>query len=867
MTSELTINHENTLFCFFRSYPILFCIILYLAVMITSYTTLEAEPLVLDFEQGGLVFKPVSSAIAISLEKGSGAPDNSGTSLWIRGTSSRSAYFAESDWLPMEEFSHYRLSAWIKAGSGNPEQLPYTIQCVFITDDPRSSLGFATGGDDGKNYPNSWQKVTIEFRTPLGTKQCKLVLAPVHDAADGKDAPGTIDIFLDTITLEPIDHYTISEKYTLQPFPESLQKMRGVHPRLYLTSERINELRGAIKTTHASLWEEFQRQADDIAKKDPPKYKDKFDPDDVQQLWMRTVGNNIPILAFAYVLSGEKQYLDSSVKWALASCSYPTWGIREHEGTDLSTGHQLFGLAMLYDWCYHDLSETTKATIRETLMSRGSYIFDAGAKGKTVKTLAGYLLFPWIEWDEAYLQNHLWINSCGIAAAGLALFDEFPETTKWMAFALDKYAITMDILGDDGASHEGPSYWTYGVAWMLKFIHLARELLEVDMYNHPWWQNTAYYRLHMSLPRDSWRYNNTMVNYGDSFRADSKGADYMLRKLASEYHDGYAQWLANALDDDNVAHPRDPWLNLLWYDPSVTPKPPSDLPTLHHFTDIDIASARSDWSGNESLVFFKCGPYLGHKAIHKMTYCLSSAHHVHPDVNSFMLIGAGDWLMRDDGTHYKYTGYHNTLLVDGSGQYGEGGDSFDGIDLHGLKICPRITCAESTPLLDHLTGDATVAYPAECGLQRFVRHLLFLKPDVLIVVDDIALDSERQLELRFHPEQQKGEREDNTFTFKGKNALLSLDLLTSMDVTLKAEDIDAFLRTDGIGIPRTHPMYTVRMMTKKKEWRNAVALSWSQAGEKPVKITLVKDELFWTFSDGKRTVKLNLENGIAQVLH
>ena len=54
--------------------------------------------------------------------------------------------------------------------------------------------------------------------------------------------------------------------------------------------------------------------------------------------------------------------------------------------------------------------------------------------------------------------------------------------------------------------------------------------------------------------------------------------------------------------------------------------------------------------------------------------------------------------------------------------------------------------------MDHIAGDVTQAYPKRAGLQRFVRHLLFVKPDVLIVIDDIAVDKIADLELRLHTE-------------------------------------------------------------------------------------------------------------------
>jgi hypothetical protein len=82
---------------------------------------------------------------------------------------------------------------------------------------------------------------------------------------------------------------------------------------------------------------------------------------------------------------------------------------------------------------------------------------------------------------------------------------------------------------------------------------------------------------------------------------------------------------------------------------------------LRHFEDLGIVSARSDWSGDESLLVFKCGPFLGHKAVGEFSFDPGGGH-VHPDANHFVLFGAGEWLIRDDGYHAKWTGQHNTLL-------------------------------------------------------------------------------------------------------------------------------------------------------------------------------------------------------------
>ena len=76
----------------------------------------------------------------------------------------------------------------------------------------------------------------------------------------------------------------------------------------------------------------------------------------------------------------------------------------------------------------------------------------------------------------------------------------------------------------------------------------------------------------------------------------------------------------------------------------------------------------------------------------------------------------------------------------------------------------------------------------ELGLQRFVRHLIFVKPDVLIVADDILLDKPSPLELRFHPEQQ-AERLATAFVAKGAKAVLRIEPLSTDGVHVSGESL------------------------------------------------------------------------------
>lgn len=116
------------------------------------------------------------------------------------------------------------------------------------------------------------------------------------------------------------------------------------------------------------------------------------------------------------------------------------------------------------------------------------------------------------------------------------------------------------------------------------------------------------------------------MDFADSLRSSWHGPDDQLRFLAAEYRDEIAQWFADRVSEGGVTSAKAAWLNVLWFDPGVSPSPPDRLPTLHHFEDIGIVSARSGWSGDASMIAFKCGPSLGRGATMRLAHDAGSGH-------------------------------------------------------------------------------------------------------------------------------------------------------------------------------------------------------------------------------------------------
>ena len=548
-----------------------------------------------------------------------------------------------------------------------------------------------------------------------------------------------------------------------EPNLAPLEQVKAIHPRLYLNQQQFEALkRKTSDEPYRRLLVQVVALADRAVRTGPPPYIERDAKSGDEQLWQRNVGNTIPHLALAYRLTGDRKYLQAASDWMIASAGYKTWGLGNIDGRDLATGHQLYGIALGYDWLYDDLDPQARLTIRKCLETRGRFMFEQLSTGKC-----------W--WGKSYLQNHQWVNLTGLATAGLALYGQTPDVDGWIRLPLEKYHTVMASLGPDGASHEGVPYWSYGLEYMLKFMDLARDLLGEDLFkDNAWFQNTADFRLHSMLPRDSWSRQASLMTFADGPRVDWYGPEYLLRKLATEYRDGHAQWLANELDDAKLCSAEAAFLNLIWIDPSLKASPPADLPTFKHFQDMGLVFMRSDWTGRESLLAFKCGPTLGRDALKRFDYDPGSGH-VHPDAGEIQLFAHGDSLLVDVGYSSKHTEYQNTVTVNGIGQTGEGKSWFNSTQLLKDKRGPKILYAKPGKDFDYVIGDVAGAYEPAAGLTRFLRHVIYWRPDTWILIDELATRQPAEFTLFFHADQPfQSAGDGNIFDVKGRHGALRL---------------------------------------------------------------------------------------------
>jgi hypothetical protein len=508
----------------------------------------------------------------------------------------------------------------------------------------------------------------------------------------------TITSFLVVLILLPIIPIDAGANEKMEPSP------RNDFPKLIVTRQNTKDFIKKAKTTHRNLYNIAIQQADDFIEREPPQTRNAANI-------YREIGESMPSLGLAYILTKDKKYLSGAEKWITALLNVATW-----EGSgNLGRCAWSTGIAQLYDWLYHDMNAELKKRIVSRLKEEAEIIRKTASRTRA-------------------LSNHLLIETAAIGTVGLILpvKDQDRETFLDQAHQWTEYIIENAPL--DGSWGEGIQYWQYGLGYFLRYLEGARTSGYRDYFNeYHWLKKTGRFPIHFSVPDNLTR----VINFGDC-GTDRYLPPYLLYTPASKYRDGVVQDYAMKIQ--STSPHKFSWMDFLMYDVTVKPVDFKTVePEFFHFEDHGFVTMRSSWTEDATLVGFRCGPAPGHANQAKPERVANRGYgpgHQHPDINSFVIYANGTWLAIDPGyIRLKETRNHNTLLVNGHGQAGAGKIWLDYMAFQSREPAPKITMAESTPLFDYVIGDAGNIYVDESGLEYFERQLMFIKPNVIIIAD------------------------------------------------------------------------------------------------------------------------------------
>ncbi|XHR28113.1 MAG: heparinase II/III family protein [Chthoniobacteraceae bacterium] len=443
----------------------------------------------------------------------------------------------------------------------------------------------------------------------------------------------------------------------------------------------------------------------------------------------RTMGDRLPVISFAYLMTGDKKYLDAAKKWIGAIVGYPYFD----QDYDLAGGHLCFGMALAYDWLYDELSSEERGLLEKKMLRHGRILLKIS---DPMRTGQGW------PWGWAYFQNHFFINYTGISAVAMALHDVHPsEMQGWLDHARSLFQVTHDHFATDGYYPEGAAYADYGTAWLLYYCDALRSVSKENLFDMPYLKNAGEYFCEHLMP--NWK---DVANFSDCppqmFLHYSSAT---LVKLASEYQDGRLLTVLDRVEEKHPAFYRnkygDPFC-IIWADPTLKAAPVDDLPLAKIYPDAGVAFFRTSWQEDAAVVAFRCGPPAGtHVAINWKTFknANPSSGHNHPDANSFVFWAERQWQIGLPGeyTNQKDAHNENTWMVGGKGQRG-GGEWFeDGASYMGRTSQPHLVRAVDTAAVSYIVGEAAPAYADDSELKSYERRILFVKnPHPYVVVYD-----------------------------------------------------------------------------------------------------------------------------------
>ena len=496
---------------------------------------------------------------------------------------------------------------------------------------------------------------------------------------------------------------------------EVREAKKTAHPRILFVAPRVARLKASAKAG-TPLWQKVERRC-----------KVFMDSDQsggyLGLQWGEAIGN----LTTCFYATGEERYRERAVFYVRALLN-DKQRVGDGEGGEAivrgNSGYPIrsFGLyaALAFDWL-HDAPGMEE--LRPLILQR---------------------LDAWLEWyhkggylNDSPYSNYFWGYFTSLAMAGLATQGEAPQAEKWLERThelLDRKVVPgfqARLKGGEWA--EG---WQYGqlvameVALLVDGFRTATgadharsfswlgEIVDAALYRtHPdnssWYGNGTQHK--RPPPPDGMALASALLVLEQSDKPAAERARFILRELFPP------------LGNERI------WFALVADDPggkAVDPRDPKRL--SYHLAGPGQTFLRSSWGADAVWVSFQAGARV-------------AIDHQHNDQGHFEIWRGADALAGDFATQEGYaTINHNSLLID-DGKAVLNYPPNQGVWARSSKTVGWNDRGDVAVVV----GDLADAWAPKCvergcserSVKRAVRTLVYLRPDAVVIDDDIELAS------------------------------------------------------------------------------------------------------------------------------
>ena len=534
-----------------------------------------------------------------------------------------------------------------------------------------------------------------------------------------------------------------------------------------------------------------------------------------------------------FLFTGDRR----TIKWAkealdeVERCPRPHFTYSTCMGVldlDLRTSAVTESLAMMR-WCFEgELDDATLRRMTDIVIERS---LRPGLEAMRKKTYA------WMH-NKA---NWRIILPGGFAIGGMAWHDKFPEYRELIEFGLDGLLAAFSTSDASGGWNEGPGYWDYGVgsavgvAWVIRQFTRGR----VDLFKHRFLQRTGDFRLYMhTRPGQLW-------NWSDCGK--QAGSSQALAVLARAQQNTAYQWLLHREGIESIGQVYHLDLSL------PHDKPPTDLPSVKHFPCTGVVVSRTGFGERDTFVGIKAGDIPHYN------------HHCQMDAGGLVIHAHGRELLAEN-EHWQYPreapkdpnaprpkrpGLYDEQMkrwkrwdLDSVSAIGHNIPVIEGVyPQPRLHVPPRINVLASDDRHDVIAIDSSAYYKPVASRVR--RTVVFLKPDVVLVVDDIAAPRPVRARVQYHYlDEMKIDHHDIRIT-NGPASLLIKTLRPTEDDNLIVghEQRTTFYETPSAIVDRLNRFAYAENLWRKKRLVFVTAMQTGAKNAKPYGFAVEGDPL------------------------
>ncbi len=435
----------------------------------------------------------------------------------------------------------------------------------------------------------------------------------------------------------------------------------------------------------------------------------------------------------ACIYSNQDTYCNDAIRRVMNLSSWDPKGATSYlsssgvvnASADMGARYLTWTLATAYDWLYPRLNDTQRAQILNVLRIRNGDMYN-----DIIGSRSRISTYP--------RDSHSNLTLTFVAIISTLLAGDFPEANTWLQNSLPQAINALNPWGDEeGGFSNAATQGIWDLGESLPALVQLRYLTGIDVAKMSWIRNFARYFAYFTPPGMS----GGTTTFGDGFELDEAGSQ-------ARYGKGYTyfsptpigRWQMSLLSGEDPTR-----IEYLMAPPAEFSGPqafPVGIPDSLFLASIGQVAMHSSLADPaRTSVYFKSSPPP-----------YGAFNHSHADQNSFVINAGGQRLAVETGyydsykTPHWYHWYHQTKAKNAITFDGGQGQLF--FEQNGTMGYGRVTYFSGTKAADIVTGDATPAYGG--ALTKAHRSLVYLRPNLILVYDNLASATRRQWEWNIH---------------------------------------------------------------------------------------------------------------------